>query len=102
MFFVGDNVLYVEGLQNPKDILIHALNNKCNEICLGYNKSFKPETDNIINDWNYIFEELIKADVKISLICESEYMDHIDKWDWSNYNKFMFKINVATDLKEIK
>ena len=88
MFYVGGNVLYVFGLQNPKEILIRALNHKCNIVRLGYKKSFTPETIEPLNDWNYIFECLTDAKISIELELTEKYKNHIEKWDWSNYNKF--------------
>ena len=105
MFYVGGNVLYVFGLQNPKDILIRALNHKCNIIRLGYKKSFTPETIEPLNDWNYIFESLTEAKVSIELELTEQYEEHIKAWDWFNYKKFTALYNVPlepADLEKIE
>ena len=41
MFYVAGNTLFVYGLQNPKEILIRALQHKCNIIRLGYKKRIR-------------------------------------------------------------
>ena len=88
MFYVGGNTLYVSGLQNPKEILIRALNHKCNIIRLGYKQSFTPETLEPLNDWNYIFESLTDAKISIELELTENFKEHIEAWDWFNYKKF--------------
>lgn len=105
MFYVGDNTLFVFGKQNPKDILINALHNKCNTIRLGYKKSFTPDTLDTVNDWNYIFESLTEAKVNIELELTEKYKENIEIWDWSNYKNFTPLYNVPIEpgnLKKIK
>jgi len=102
MFYVGDNTLYVFGLQNPKDILIRALNHKCNIVRLGYKKSFTPGTLELINDWNYIFESLTEAKINIELELTEQYREYIKKWDWENYKKFTALYNTPLEPGNIE
>mgnify|MGYP001200265378 CR=1 FL=1 len=102
MFYVGGNTLYVFGLQNPKEILIRALNHKCNIVRLGYKKSFTPETLEPLNDWNYIFESLTDAKISIELELTENFKEHIEVWDWFNYNKFTPLYNAPIDPTDIE
>lgn len=102
MFYVGGDTLYVFGLQNPKDILIRALNHKCNIIRLGYKNSFTPETLEPVNDWNYIFESLTEAKINIELELTEEYREHITTWDWTNYKKFTPLFNTPIELNNLE
>jgi len=94
MFFIGKDkngldTLFVQGKQNPKEILMRALNHGCEHVYLGFNGSFNPETENPVNDWNFIFEELIKAKIWLSCEIAEKYALHVTNWDWSNYEKFV-------------
>ena len=105
MFYVAGNTLFVYGLQNPKEILIRALQNKCNIIRLGYKKSFTPKGLELVNDWNYIFESLTEAKVNIELELTEQYKENIELWDWKNYNKFTPLYNAPiepTNIKKVK
>lgn len=102
MFYVGGNILFVFGLQNPKEILIRALNHKCNIIRLGYKKSFTPETIEPVNDWNFIFESLTEAKINIELEVTEQYREHIEAWDWCNYNNFTPLYNTPIEPSDIE
>ena len=101
-FYVSGNVLYVFGLQNPKDILIRALNHNCNIIRLGYKNSFTPETIEPVNDWNFIFESLTEAKINIELEVTEQYREHIEAWDWCNYNNFTPLYNTPIEPSDIE
>ena len=92
-FYVSGNILYVFGLQNPKDILI---------IRLGYKNSFTPETIEPVNDWNFIFESLTEAKINIELEVTEQYREHIEAWDWCNYNNFTPLYNTPIEPSDIE
>ena len=56
----GQRTLFVIGLQNPKEILARALNNKCPHIYLGANMSFNPESHTEWKDWDFMCDRTIK------------------------------------------
>ena len=93
----GKRTLFVIGKQNPKEILQRCLDNGIDHAYLGCADSFQPGDDVVEWEaWDHIIEELIKADIWITLDFDSKYCNH--KWihdnGWTDYEKFVPMIAV--------
>jgi len=63
----GQRTLFVIGVQNPKEILARALNNNCPHIYLGANQSFKPDSKEEWEEWTFVINTLLDADIWVRL-----------------------------------
>jgi len=90
------NVIFVEGPQNPKEILKHCLTEGTDRVYLGAHGTFQPNNttwpnretpDNNWVDWCYIINELEKADVWITLEYDDAYFEEV-QYRWARYYKF--------------
>ena len=93
----GKRTLFVIGKQNPKEILQRCLDNGIDHEYLGCADSFQRGDDVVEWEaWDHIIEELIKADIWITLDFDSKYCNH--KWihdnGWTDYEKFVPMIAV--------
>ena len=93
----GKRTLFVIGKQNPREILQRCLDNGIDHAYLGCADSFQPGDDVVEWEaWYHIIEELIKADIWITLDFDSKYCNH--KWihdnGWTDYEKFVPMIAV--------
>ena len=99
----GKPTLFVFGKQNPKEILQRCLDNSIDHVYLGCGNSFQPEEDRKQWEmWDHIIQELIKADIWITLDFDSGYANHDWFHDngWNDYDKFVPMI--AVKLPHIK
>lgn len=93
----GKRTLFVIDKQNPKEILQRCLENTIDHAYLGCANSFQPGEDiKQWEEWNHIIQELIKADIWVTLDFDSAYANH--EWfhdnGWTDYNKFVPMISV--------
>jgi len=120
MFYIGEKdqekVLFVEGIQNPNEILQRCLLHTVSRVHLGFKNTFTPALVHPVNDWNFMFEELVKAKVfkntftpalvhpvndwnfmfeelvkakvTIDLELTTRYTDNIESWEWTGYKNF--------------
>jgi len=93
----GKRTLFVIDKQNPKEILQRCLENTIDHAYLGCANSFQPgENSEEWEEWNHIIQELIKADIWVTLDFDSAYANH--EWfhdnGWTDYNKFVPMISV--------
>lgn len=100
----GEKTLFITGIQSPVEILQRALMHGCVKVCLGFKESFKPTLVHPVNEWNFMFEELIKAEIGIDLFLHKKYTQNIELWDWAEYEKFSAIINgyEPKELREIE
>jgi hypothetical protein len=100
----GEKTLFITGIQSPVEILQRALMHGCVKVCLGFKESFNPTIVHPVNEWNFMFEELIKAEIGIDLFLHKKYTQNIELWNWAEYEKFSAIINgyKPKELKEIE
>ena len=100
----GEKTLFITGIQSPVEILQRALMHGCVKVCLGFKESFKPTIVHQVNEWNFMFEELIKAEIGIDLFLHKKYTQNIELWNWAEYEKFSAIINgyEPKELREIE
>jgi hypothetical protein len=96
----GQRTLFVIGLQNPKEILARALNNKCAHIYLGANQSFNPSHTSkdpdvqSWRDWDFMVMELLKNDIWVTLDYDVKYHETILDYGMTEYDTFIPMISV--------
>jgi hypothetical protein len=84
-FFIGDEIehtpaygmktLFVAGLQDSTDIIIHCTKNRCDHIYLGANHSYKPDTYDEVSKWDDLVANLLQADYWVTLDIDSKFID---------------------------
>ncbi len=90
----GQRTLFVIGLQNPKEILARALNNKCPHIYLGANMSFNPESHTEWKDWDFMLIELLKSDIWVTLDYDVKHHENVLEGGMTEYDTFIPMISI--------
>jgi len=98
----GQRTLFVIGVQNPKEILARALNNNCPHIYLGANQSFKPDSKEEWEEWTFVINTLLDADIWVTLDYPIEMHEDVLECGMTEYNTFIPMISVKIPfIKEL-
>jgi hypothetical protein len=85
IFFTGDEIehtpafgmptLFVVGLQDVDQILLHCASERINHVYLGANHSYKPITYSDVAGWDALAAELLQSDLWVTLDLDSRYVE---------------------------
>lgn len=90
----GMRTLFVVGPQDPTEILIRALNNKCPHIYLGANQSFCPETIEEETQWDSLLSTLVKDEILVTLDFDVTWSEWVLETIAVEYDNFIPMISV--------
>jgi hypothetical protein len=90
----GMPTLFVNGLQNPADVLILAKQEKVKHIYFGANQSFRPTSTDELNHWQKMIVSLLKQNFWCTLDFDVKYAEDILETGLNEERKFISMISV--------
>lgn len=91
----GERTLFVIGKQNPKEILMRALNHKCKHIYLGCGYCFSPETEIEWDEWHHVVNYLLDVEgVWVTVDYNVKYHEGVLEYGWNENERFISMISV--------
>ena len=91
----GHRTLFVIGTQPYKEVLARALNNDCPHIYLGANQSFKLETENAKQEWDFMLNKLVvDTGIWVTLDFDVKYAEWVLESGMTEYDTFIPMVSV--------